>query len=638
MKRLLPDGVARLLAARRDIARLLPRAGAALVVASAVVNVLLGLLPVLFVVAGALVLGRVPAAVEGGTGSGAFDALIRAFVLAAAAFVGQQILAPAQQALGESVARRIDGRVLDELMDAATSTPGIAALEDARVIEDLRAAARELESGVQSPGQAGAGLLALGARQIQLLGYAAVVGFAFSWLAAAGLLTAVLLFRHGHVGGLRKYAGARFDLGSKEMENDYLRNLATSADAAKEIRVFGLMRWLQDRLHTSYTAWLKPLWKIRRAIYLGPFLWYTLWMVLVSGAALAAIGTGAADGDAGQTLTVFAMVLQAALGALRLAEFYPESDLQTAIGMHAYEAVRRFTDHLDAASGPGMVQATGEARGDEVPEPAGVIHFDHVTFRYPGEERAVFEELDLEIPVGSCTALVGLNGAGKTTLVKLLTRLYEPSGGVIRLDGVDIASYPLEAWRAKTAVIFQDFARFEVSAADNVAFGAVHSADDTEGVRRAIEAVGLTGALDALPRGTATPLARHLEGGTELSGGQWQRLALARALFALEHGSSVLVMDEPTASLDVRAEAGFFEEFASLTRGATTMLISHRFSTVRRADVIVVLDGGRVIERGSHEELLDRDGRYAELFRLQADRFTDDDDGAGQGVPAEVLS
>ncbi|WP_331720326.1 ABC transporter ATP-binding protein [Streptomyces sp. NBC_00209] len=635
MKWLLPDGVARLLAARRDIARLLPRAGAALVAASAVVNVLLGLLPVLFVVASAVVLGRVPAAVEGGTGSGAFDALIRAFVLAAAAFVGQQILAPAQQALGESVARRIDGRVLDELMDAATSTPGIAALEDARVIEDLRAAARELESGVQSPGQAGAGLLALGARQIQLLGYVAVVGFAFSWLAAAGLLTAVLLFRHGHVGGLRKYAGARFDLGSKEMENDYLRTLATSADAAKEIRVFGLMRWLQDRLHTSYTDWLKPLWKIRRAIYLGPFLWYTLWMVLVSGAALAAIGTGAADGDTGQTLTVFALVLQAALGALRLAEFYPESDLQTAIGMHAYEAVRRFTDHLDATT---TAEPAGNARGAEVPEPAGVIHFDHVTFRYPGEDRAVFEDLDLEIPVGSCTAVVGLNGAGKTTLVKLLTRLYEPSAGVIRLDGVDIASYPLEAWRAKTAVIFQDFARFEVSAADNVAFGAVHRADDTEGVRRAIEAVGLTGALDALPRGTATPLARHLEGGAELSGGQWQRLALARALFALDHGSSVLVMDEPTASLDVRAEAGFFEEFTSLTRGATTMLISHRFSTVRRADVIVVLDGGRVIERGSHEQLLDRGGRYAELFRLQADRFTDDDDGAGHGVPAEVLS
>ncbi|MCX0241731.1 ABC transporter ATP-binding protein [Streptomyces drozdowiczii] len=634
MKWLLPDGVARLLAARRDIARLLPRAGAALVAASAVVNVLLGLLPVLFVVAGALVLGRVPAAVEGGTGSPAFDALIRAFVLAAASFVGQQILAPAQQALGESVARRIDGRVLDELMDAAMSQPGIAALEDARVVEDLRAAARELESGVQSPGQAGAGLLALGARQIQLLGYVAVVGFAFSWLAAAGLLTAVLLFRHGHVGGLRKYAGARFDLGSQEMGNDYLRNLATSAEAAKEIRVFGLMRWLQDRLHSSYTAWLEPLWKIRRAIYLGPFLWYTLWMVLVSGAALAAIGTGAADGNAGQTLTVFAMVLQAALGALRLAEFYPESDLQTAIGMHAYEAVRRFTDHLDATP----ADAAGEMRGDEVPEPAGVIHFDHVTFRYPGEDRAVFEDLDLEIPVGSCTALVGLNGAGKTTLVKLLTRLYEPSAGVIRLDGVDIASYPLEAWRAKTAVIFQDFARYEVSAADNVAFGAVHRADDTEGVRRAIEAVGLTGALDALPRGTATPLARHLEGGAELSGGQWQRLALARALFALEHGSSVLVMDEPTASLDVRAEAGFFEEFTSLTRGATTMLISHRFSTVRRADVIVVLDGGRVIERGSHEQLLERDGRYAELFRLQADRFTDDDDGAGHGVPAEVLS
>jgi ATP-binding cassette subfamily B protein len=258
-------------------------------------------------------------------------------------------------------------------------------------------------------------------------------------------------------------------------------------------------------------------------------------------------------------------------------------------------------------------------------EPTGSIHFDNVSFQYPGQQRLIFDGLDLTIPMGRCTALVGVNGAGKTTLVKLLARLYEPTAGAIRLNGVDIRSYPVDAWRATLAVIFQDFARYEVSAADNVAFGAVAHSEDRSGIRAAIEAVGLHDMLEALPRGIDTPLARHLSDGADLSGGQWQRVALARALFAFRHGCSILVLDEPTASLDVRAEARFFGEFTESARGATTLLISHRFSTVRQADLIVVLENGRVSELGSHEELLSSDGRYAHLFRLQADRFADPD-------------
>jgi ATP-binding cassette subfamily B protein len=261
-----------------------------------------------------------------------------------------------------------------------------------------------------------------------------------------------------------------------------------------------------------------------------------------------------------------------------------------------------------------------------MPELTGSIHFDNVSFRYPGQDRKIFEGLDLTIPIGRCTAIVGLNGAGKTTLVKLLARLYEPTAGTIRLNGVDICSYPVDVWRAKLAVIFQDFARFEMSAADNVAFGAVAHRADRAGIRSVIEAVGLSETLDSLPRGIDTPLARHLTDGTELSGGQWQRIALARALFAFRHGSEILVLDEPTASLDVRAEAGFFREFTEAARGATTLLISHRFSTVRQADLIVVLENGQVTESGSHAELLAAGGRYAHLFRLQAHRFTDSDD------------
>jgi ATP-binding cassette subfamily B protein len=260
-----------------------------------------------------------------------------------------------------------------------------------------------------------------------------------------------------------------------------------------------------------------------------------------------------------------------------------------------------------------------------VPDPAQTIHFDHVTFRYPGGRRPVFEDLDLTVPVGRCTAIVGLNGAGKTTLVKLLARLYEPTAGAVRVDGVDIRTHSVDAWRTKLGVIFQDFAHFDVSAAENIGFGSVTHLDDRQGIRECAEAVGLTSTLDDLPRGLDTPLARHLTGGAELSGGQWQRVALARALFALRHGAPIVVLDEPTASLDVRAEATFFDEFAALTHGATTLLISHRFSTVRHADLIVVLEEGRITEQGSHDELLARGGRYAELFRLQADRFTDSD-------------
>jgi ATP-binding cassette subfamily B protein len=521
-----------------------------------------------------------------------------------------------RESIGELVARRIDGRVIEEVMAASTGAVGIGALEDPRVVADLRTAARELESFVQSPGQACAGLLALVARYTQLVGYAAVVGAEFSWLAAVGILVAVLLFRYGQRGGLRKYAELRFALYPAELKSDYVRALAVDSAAAKEIRVFGLIGWLRDLWHTSYLDWLQPIWSARRRIYLWPYLWFTTCGLLVSATVFALLGHGAAGPNAELSLTRFVMVSSAALAALRLGEHYRESDLPTAVGMHAYDAARRFTEALAVAETTAGVAVPAQPDGAlELPELAGSLHFDNVSFHYPG--------LVLTIQIGRCTAIVGVNGAGKTTLVKLLARLYEPTGGSIRLNGVDIRSYPVHAWRAKLAVIFQDFARYEMSAADNVAFGAVAHRADRTGIRAVIEAVGLHQMLDALPRGIDTPLARHLSDGTDLSGGQWQRVALARALFAFRHGSRILVLDEPTASLDVRAEAGFFAEFTESARGATTLLISHRFSTVRQADQILVLENGRVTESGSHRQLLSDNGRYAQLFRLQAHRFTD---------------
>jgi len=208
----------------------------------------------------------------------------------------------------------------------------------------------------------------------------------------------------------------------------------------------------------------------------------------------------------------------------------------------------------------------------------------------------------------------------------LLARLYEPTDGRLLVDDVDVRSFEVDEWRRRIGVIFQDFNRYELSAAENIGFGAVELLGDRERIRLAAGKAGVLHALDRLPLGLDTPLARQYRDGTDLSGGQWQRVAIARALFALESGASILVLDEPTAALDVRAEAAFFDRFVDLTRGVTSILISHRFSSVRHADGIVVLEGGRVVESGTHEELLTLGGRYATLFRLQAERFADDED------------
>ncbi len=256
--------------------------------------------------------------------------------------------------------------------------------------------------------------------------------------------------------------------------------------------------------------------------------------------------------------------------------------------------------------------------------PEREVRFRSVRFAYPGSEREVLCGLDLTIPAGRSTAIVGLNGAGKTTLVKLLTRLHDPSSGEILADDVPLAELDAAAWQHRVAVVFQDFNRYPLSARENVAFGAPAHAEDLEGIERAGARAGTSGLIAGLPEGWETVLSRDYTGGRDLSGGQWQRIALARALFAVEHGVRMLVLDEPTAWLDVRGEAEFFDRFLEITRGTTTILISHRFSTVRRAEHICVLADGKLADEGSHEQLLRRHGAYREMFSLQAERFTDE--------------
>jgi ABC-type multidrug transport system fused ATPase/permease subunit len=260
--------------------------------------------------------------------------------------------------------------------------------------------------------------------------------------------------------------------------------------------------------------------------------------------------------------------------------------------------------------------------------PAREVRFRDLTFAYPGGP-PVLKGLDLTIPAGSSLAIVGQNGAGKTTFAKLLCRLYDPTGGAIEIDGVDLRELSVESWRQRLAAVFQDFTRFELSLRDNVA--PAGAPDDV--IRRSLATAGAEN-LAALD----TVLARGYDGGTELSGGQWQRVALARALCAVHLGAGLVLLDEPTAQLDVRGEAEIFERILTSTRRCTTILISHRFSTVRHADRICVLEHGRVIELGTHDELMARGGRYRTMFDLQAQRFSASAEEGGEGITYDTLS
>jgi ABC-type multidrug transport system fused ATPase/permease subunit len=267
---------------------------------------------------------------------------------------------------------------------------------------------------------------------------------------------------------------------------------------------------------------------------------------------------------------------------------------------------------LERAMAPagGLKQGSKPAAG----LPAHDIRFRNVTFAYPGQsgKGTVLDGFDLTIPAGSSLAIVGQNGAGKTTLAKLLCRLYDPQQGAIEVDGIDLRDVDLASWRSRITAVFQDFIRFELPLRDNVAPGG--APDET--IRAALSAAGASQLANL-----DTILARGYEGGTDLSGGQWQRIALARALCAVANGVGVVLLDEPTAQLDVRGEAEIFERILASTRHCTTILISHRFSTVRHADRICVLEGGKVVELGNHDELMARGGRYRTMFDLQAQRF-----------------
>jgi ATP-binding cassette subfamily B protein len=613
-RRYLADAVA----ARVVVIRQLPHAGVKLVAALVLVDLVLGVLPIGFVLATSVLIGRVPAAVSAGTGSAQWNSLVSAFLVASATFLAQQLLTPVQAALGERMKHRVDGHFHRRVIDVALRSTGIAPLEDQDVLDRMRQASESLERGFRTPGHATAGILAYLTRYSRLVGFCVLLGFVVAPWAAIAVFASTMLFRFGQRGpGLTVYMRLWPVLGPIRRERDYFRDLGWQASTAKEMRVFGLVEWAIGRFRGKADESLVPLWRERRRYMTYHFLWYTA-VGLVIDCTVAALMVRSAALDH-ITLTQLALGMQAMIAAVLLGEHYHEADVNTQFGMQSARALNEFEALVLAHSDKDVrdTAATADAAG----LPQRDIRFADVSFRYPAGNRPVYERFNLTLRAGECTALVGLNGAGKTTLVKLLARLYEPDGGALLVDGRDVRDFTVASWRRQIGVIFQDFTHYELSVADNIAFGAIERPVEADNIRAAAAKSGMTTTVDSLPLGFDTPLARQYEGGADLSGGQWQRIAIARALYAVDAGAKVLVLDEPTAALDARSEAGFFAEFASLTRGLTTLLISHRFSSVRQADRIVVVEHGRIIEDGTHESLVAQGGRYAEMFRLQADRF-----------------
>ena len=388
----------------------------------------------------------------------------------------------------------------------------------------------------------------------------------------------------------------------------HLYALSTTASPGKELRVLGIGQALADRRRAAWESWYGPVAAARSR----SAVWYAGgWAVFALGY-VGAIALVAAGPHASTSGVILVLTAGARLSSY-LSATVSEIGFLRGTWMDGAQRLAWLEDYAGAA----VQQA-------DLPAPDAItdgIRLEHVTFRYPGADRLALDDVNLFMPAGSVVAVVGENGAGKSTLVKLLAKLYSPTGGRVLVDGTDLARIDSARWRERLAGAFQDFFRFEFRAADTIGIGDLPRVGDEPALVTAAERAGARDLVDALPAGLRTQLGPTWHQGVDVSYGQWQKLALARGFMRDE--PLLVALDEPTAALDAETEHQLFERYAATARqarrnGSVTILVSHRFSTVRMADLIVVLDGARVAEAGGHDELLARGGRYADLYRIQA--------------------
>lgn len=566
--------------------------------------------PVAITVVTGLLIGSIPDTVRAGFDSGPGRHSIVLLIVLAGLVVLNRALSPLIAALSHNLGRYVDRHLQERTLQAVGAPSGIRHLEDGATMDTVRIA-RGLGLDASRPSLAVEGMGRIFPLWLQAIGSAAVL-FAFHWWLAIVWILAwpvlVLFLQREYV----RVGQVGYGQSTALRRAEYLRDLALTPAAAKELRLWGLLEWLVARFDAAWYSAIAPVWAARKPR---------------AGTLAVIIATVLALNVASYGLLAHA----AATGDISLAALAVFTQAMTSV--NTFTAFDDANAHLSyaAVTVPQVVELENSLAAQEEPAgtvpldaPAEAIRFESVTFGYPGAHRRVLDGFDLTIDAGKSLAIVGDNGAGKTSMVKLLCGLYQPDSGRITVDGADLATIAPDRWRHQVAALFQDFVHYHLSVADNIALGAPHVPRDPELLREAAARADILDVIEALPHQWDTILSREYTEGTDLSGGQWQRIALARAFFAVAAGAKLLILDEPTAALDVRAEAGLYERFLDLTAGLTTCLISHRFSTVRRADRIIVVRGGRIVEDGGHDELMAAGSRYAEMFKLQAARFSEE--------------